>query len=140
NSVHVDAGMGFGEPVEPPEPHALIDGADSLIGTWVELESDGSPCKPKLAASKPDHLGGVACPTLEIARDAAGAGITGHIWWVDDPLEPIWPFPVVLGPYAPTTDPSKGYPVELSDQDYGALQRIAPEVRYRVLDGAFDGT
>src|SRR5436190_1683769 len=57
NFVHVDAGMGFGEPVEPPEPRALIDGADSLIGTWVELESDGSPCKPKLAASKPDHLG-----------------------------------------------------------------------------------
>ena len=137
--VHVDAGIGFGEPVEPPAPRPLIDGADALVGKWVEVESDGSPCRPELEGLK-DHLGGgVACPTLEIGRDAEREGITGHIWWAYDPNATDVPA-IVLGPYAPATDPSKGYPVEVPPEVYADLVRIAPEVRYRVLDGAFDGT
>src|SRR5262249_2128300 len=137
--VLVDAGASFGDPVAPPTPFTDIEGGeDALVGTWAELESDGSPCKPELAISKP-HLGNhAACPRREIARTPDGV-FSGHITWQYDSSDPA-PSVSPRGPYAPASDRSKGYPVGVSPDDYALLQAIYSDIRYRILDGAFHQT
>jgi hypothetical protein len=136
--VHVDAGGSFGEPVAPPRPFTDIEGTDVLAGTWEEREADGSPCIPELAASKA-HLGNdAACPRLEITR-AANGSLTGRITWAYDTATVPPPVSFSHGPYAPPTDPAKGYPEGVTPEAYPYLQRISPNVAYTVFDGAFDG-
>ena len=43
--------------------------------------------------------------------------------------------PQLQGPFAPPTDPAKGYPVELSPPEYGWARDFTPAVEYRIFDG-----
>lgn len=133
--VHVDAGASFGDPVEVPEPRTTLEGAESLVGTWAQLNADGSPCSSDNYDDPRNASVRAVCAHLEITRDDAG-GIVGHLYYLER-NPPSNSFPA--GPFPPASDGSSGYPTGVDPKLYGNLHDNAAGVRYRVLDGVFDG-
>jgi hypothetical protein len=124
---HVDAATDFTQPVTVPPPDTTFSGdASSLIGSWIELNFDGKPCT---VASPGSDLAGTVCTHLEIR--ATNGGYTGIIYREVSAQND----PQVAGPFAPVKDPTKGYPVELTPDQYGKARDFTPGVNYRVFDG-----
>ncbi len=124
---HVDAATDFTQPVTVPLPDTSFSGdASSLVGSWIELNFDGKPCT--IASPGPD-LAGTVCTHLDIR--ATNAGYTGTIYRETSTLND----PQVQGPFAPAKDPTKGYPVELTPDQYGQARDFTPGVDYRLFDG-----
>jgi hypothetical protein len=123
--VNVDAD--FTQPVDLPPPATTIAGdSASLLGSWVELAPDGSVCTPATAPNR-------TCFHLDIRKDGAGA-VEGTIY--EDPLDPArGGAGLIVGPFPPATDPSVGYPSNLSPGDQLFCEGVVPKVDYRLLDG-----
>jgi hypothetical protein len=130
----VNIPMDFTQPVWLPPPDPVIQGdASELIGSWVEVTSDGTPCTPATATI---NIGGTVCTHLEI-RQAADGGFLGTVY---RELLPGTPGSPITGPFAAAADPNVGYPTTVSPKDYNQLQGFTAGVRYRVLGGALMGT
>jgi hypothetical protein len=127
--VNVDAD--FTQPVDLPAPATAIAGdSASLVGSWVQLASDGSVCTPMTSPFN------ATCFHLDIQKDDAGA-VEGTIHGQTDPTNNGTGIgPPLMGPFMPATDPSVGYPPNVSPNDYLAAERDPlPNVDYRLLDG-----
>jgi hypothetical protein len=93
----------------------------------VETGLDGNPCTPENPSS---DLWGTVCTHLEIQEGEQG-GYVGTIYRERSP----WNAPLVFGPFAPATNPTRGYPMELLPEEYGHARAFTPDVRYRLFDG-----
>lgn len=124
----VEIPMDFTDPVALPGPALALSGdASSLVGSWIEVGRDGSPCTPLNA---PSDMAGFLCTHLDI-RAGTNGGYVGTLYGEESVQNP----PLVVGPFAPASDPARGYPVELSPDQYGSARSVVPGVKYRVLDG-----
>lgn len=131
--VHVDAGVRLDSAIEPPTPSPLLYGADdSLVGHWAEFGGDGKLCTPEHNTAE----GAFACMQLEIVRNAAGGGYTGTAYWL---LSANAPAGTITGPFAPASDPERGYPTEVSFKEYNNLRERYPGGRYTAFEGRFAG-
>jgi hypothetical protein len=124
-SVEVD----FTEPVWLPDPATSIEGdVTALVGSWVQVHPDGSPCTP---ASSGFPSGDFSCFHLDI-RKGDGGGAQGSVYvefsWKNSPGTPS-------GPFAPPSDPNVGYPTTVSPSDYFSAEQLCPDVDYRLFDG-----
>lgn len=109
--------VSWSEPLQVTRPRDAIDNADdSLLGTWANLD-----CSPNLWDS---------CMKLVIERNASGV-VQGRFH--SQPSEDF------SGPYAPATDPDRGYPHEVSPDDYSLVRDSIADLDYRVLDGHVTG-
>jgi hypothetical protein len=110
----------FSEPVWLPPPSTTIEGdATSLVGSWVQVGSDGSQCPPSLQW----------CWHMEIRNDTGGT-VSGTIH-VEGPSNGP-----VSGPFAPAVDPNVGYPTTVTPDNYGYVrQSVLPNVPYQLFDG-----
>jgi hypothetical protein len=130
--VGVDSGVDFETPVAPAEPRLQIEGSlevERLVGTWMEVEADGSRCK----TDKLPAIGAGICARLELGT--GGAGVGGTIAWqrlTDSALDEG-----ISGPFEPPSDASRGYPQGVGPELYGRLIGAVPRVPYRMLDGTY---
>ncbi len=110
----------FTEPVWLPPPSTTIDGdATSLVGSWVQVGSDGSQCPPSFRG----------CWHMEIRNDTGGT-VRGTIHADGASNGPV------SGPFAPAMDPNVGYPTTVTPDNYGDARRsVLPNVTYQLFDG-----
>lgn len=105
-------------PVTSIPPVDAIEGAtDAILGTWTDMG-----CRPE---DPPTHtIWG--CVTVVIERSADGR-VRGRVRF--DRTERAF------GPFAPPTDPSVGYPREVTPEDYASLaDNLQPKTDYRLYD------
>jgi hypothetical protein len=127
----------FDAPVSLPPPRTSITGAlDDLVGTWIEVNADGTDCTPDDSS----HIvSGIACTRLEVQKTPSG-GHSAVISWQASTQVVSNP-PIVSGPFAPLGDPGVGYPTGVSPSSYTVLrQQFAANVGYRVLEGSVSGS
>ena len=132
----VDAGVDIETPIVLPEPRRNILGLDDprVLGTWEEIEADGSPCRTsRLAAFSP---GGGVCARLTLEAYQV-PGVVGTITWrsPDEGYSQGYP----MGPFDPPTDATSGYPVGVDPADYTSLTAPVAGVTYPLLDGLSSG-
>jgi hypothetical protein len=77
------------------------------------------------------------CSNLEVRRNADGS-YTGTFYGEPSTVDRGGSTPIV-GPFAAVTDPSKGYPTELTPDQYWRARSFVAGVRYQLFDGAIDG-
>jgi hypothetical protein len=116
----VSDSVSWSDPIAVPVPQEQIAGADDrIIGTWRDPS-----CDPSLRRT--------GCAELVITRTQTG-DIVGEMQF-GPAFGPA--APTALGPFPPAEDPSVGYPVGLTRQDYSNLRQFpALGFPYRVLDG-----
>jgi hypothetical protein len=124
--VNID--QNFTEPVWLPPPSTTVQGdATSLVGSWVQVGSDGGQCPPG------SYRG--LCWHLEIQNDTGGT-VSGTVQ--ADPINGLTPgvLPPVSGPFAPATDPNVGYPTTVAPDNYTYLRTdVVPNVPFQLFDG-----
>jgi hypothetical protein len=108
----------FTDPVILPAPSTTIAGdVKRFVGTWSERDSQREVCS--------------YCRRVVIR--ALGDGTFQGTFF--EPSNGA----TVTGPFAPPTDPTKGYPTELSPAQYGVTRSFTAGVTYRVFDGIAKG-
>lgn len=132
--ARTDSGIDFETPVAPAEPRLGITGppdVSRLVGTWIEVEADGSPCRTERI---PFFGASAVCARLSLVEEAGR--VSGVISW-DAPGIPLIDDPVVGGPFAPAADATRAYPEGAPPASYAPLSMGTFGTAYRVLDGAF---
>jgi hypothetical protein len=116
--------VSWSEPVAIVSLPDTIEGAPpSMLGTWREVD-----CEPSVPRER--ELRG--CVSLTIERDLEGP-VRGR-------LQMQLESGGVLGPFAPVSDPERGYPTELDFSQYGGIaSSTQPDVDYRVLGATVFG-
>jgi hypothetical protein len=115
----VDASVSWTQQVQVPKREVTIAGGDArLLGSWRQRDCDTSNMSFQFG-----------CLWLDIAQSADGS-VRGSVNF-DRTFD-------VRGPFKPPQDPDRGYPIEVSVNDYSTLSFI-PQARvpYRILDGSF---
>jgi hypothetical protein len=125
----VSVPVNFNDPVWLPAPDANIEGdVTDLIGSWAEVNSDGTLCTPAKVGQN-----NASCLHLDIQRGDSG-GVVGTVY-ADRVMDPVSGLPLVSGPFAKATDGNVGYPTTVPPSAYFYAEQLCPDVDYRVLDG-----
>jgi hypothetical protein len=130
----VNAPQDFTQPVWLPAPTATIQGdLTDLVGSWVQVNTDGSACTPSHSSSS---FNDVACIHFDIKKDSSGSFV-GDVYGDVANQDPRSGAPSVAGPFPPATDPTIGYPPTIPPSEYYYARQFVPGVPYTMFDGAF---